>query len=90
MRRCTIVVSGLVHGVGFRSFASKIARELGLKGFVQNLPNGKVSVVAEGYEAYINKLIDALKKGPPLSAVENVETKWSDPKNEFGDFEIKI
>lgn len=90
MRRCTIVVSGLVHGVGFRSFASKIARELGLNGFVKNRPDGKVSIVVEGYEAYINKLIDALKKGPPLSAVENVETKWSDPKNEFGGFEIKI
>ncbi len=89
MRRCTIAVSGLVHGVGFRSFAFKAAKGLGLKGYVENTPSG-VRVVVEGYDKPINTLIQSMNKGPPRSSVENVNVRWEDPKNEFVGFEIKM
>lgn len=89
MRRCTIIVSGLVHGVGFRSFAHKAAKEYGLTGFVENISSG-VRLVVEGYEMHINKLIAALEKGPPRSAVKDVNVRWEEPKKEFSDFDIKL
>lgn len=88
MQRAHVMISGRVQGVFFRAFARESALQLGLRGFVRNVPSGEVETVVEGDEEKISKLIDALKKGPPASRVEDVKIKWQDYKDEFDDFRI--
>ena len=65
------IVYGDVQGVFFRAFASRQARELGLTGYVRNLPDGEsVEVEAEGERNKLEELIGYLKVGPPAAKVE--------------------
>ncbi|TGC08038.1 acylphosphatase [Methanolobus halotolerans] len=85
----TVLVSGRVQGVYFRKFTRDNATDLGLMGFVENLPDGRVKVVAEGRRADIEKLISLLEKGPSRAVVENVDVSWSSGSGEFADFSIR-
>jgi acylphosphatase len=67
------IVSGRVQGVGFRWFVLRRAGDLGLVGWVVNLPDGRVEVVARGEAASIDSLDAALQRGPRLAAVSHVE-----------------
>ena len=83
------VVYGRVQGVYFRAFASRHARELGLSGYVRNLPDWKaVEVQAEGERKQLEKLIDHLKVGPPRARVERVETSWSEYTGSYSSFGV--
>jgi len=73
------LVSGQVQGVGYRAFARKHALELGLAGYAENLPDGRVEVVAEGPEDALEHLLHFLRQGPRLSRVEDVDVLWSEP-----------
>ncbi|MCI4462811.1 MAG: acylphosphatase [Caldisericum sp.] len=81
-------VFGIVQGVGFRYFVLTNARRLGLTGFVENMWDGSVHVVAEGDKENIMKLLEALKKGPHSARVEKVTYTFSEYKGEFTDFEV--
>ena len=72
MKHYKITVSGKVQGVFYRVFTKKKAQELGLNGYVKNMPNGTVCIEAEGTSTQLSQLIDWCKQGPPLSKVENV------------------
>ena len=87
--RIEAIVSGRVQGVSFRSFTVSKASELGLKGYVKNLPDRTVEVVAEGSKEKINELISWLRKGPLLSKINEVKISCSEVLNEFSDFRIK-
>jgi len=76
-----VFVSGIVQGVGFRYFTKKIARELGVKGYVKNLSDGRVYIYAVGDEIILDKFISAIKIGPPSASVRDVEIKKSTPRN---------
>jgi acylphosphatase len=65
MPRLRLVISGRVQGVGFRWFAREQARELQLRGWVRNRPDGSVEVEAEGDTGSIARLVDRLRIGPP-------------------------
>lgn len=67
-----IFVSGRVQGVAFRDWTVRTAKRLGLVGWVRNLSDGRVEILAEGEEEAIGALVDACKQGPPLARVENV------------------
>jgi len=90
MKRARITVSGLVHGVGYRSYVRNYAKELGLKGFVRNVHDDKVEIVAEGYEKQFNTFLQILRKGPQGAKVKDVRVEWEDATNEFEDFRIEI
>lgn len=90
MKRAHIFVSGMVHGIGYRSYARNYARELGLKGFVKNLRDGRVEIVAEGYDKQIQTLLQLLRKGPWGSKVKDIQIDWEDPKNEYEDFRVEM
>ncbi|MFN0243588.1 MAG: acylphosphatase [Planctomycetota bacterium] len=64
-----IWVGGLVQGVAFRHFTKVRARELGVAGFVRNLPDGRVEVWAEGARAAVEDLVRWLDRGPPSAHV---------------------
>lgn len=89
MKRIHLIISGRVQGVFFRHNTKKVANKLCLTGFVRNLPNGDVEVVAEGEETKLNQLIEFCKTGPPSANVENVEIKEELLKNEFETFDTK-
>ena len=85
-----MLISGIVQGVAFRYFARKRARELELTGWVKNLYNGKVEIVAEGEEWQLKKLVMDLQIGPPSATVTGVEVKEEEFKNEFDEFEVRF
>lgn len=81
-------ISGLVQGVNFRYYTQKKAKELKITGWVRNLKDGRVEVVAEGDKYAIEEFIRFLKVGPPLARVLSCEIEKEEFKGEFKDFEI--
>ncbi|HWO07691.1 MAG TPA: acylphosphatase [Candidatus Paceibacterota bacterium] len=88
MEEFRAIVSGRVQMVTYRAFVEKHARHLALTGYVRNLTNGTVEVVAQGYEDSLQKLLEYIRKGPFLATVSNVEVEWRQPTKEYGRFEI--
>jgi acylphosphatase len=84
-----VVVYGYVQGVFFRAFVSHWADELGLSGYVRNLPSGAVEVVAEGEKKQLEKLISQLKVGPPSAKVEKLVTNWSGYSGSYSGFSVR-
>jgi len=82
-----IKVFGYVQGVFFRYTTRKIARKLGLTGFVKNLPDGTVYIEAQGPEDKLNELLAFSRKGPSHAQVKKVVHEFSKPTNEFKDFD---
>jgi len=74
--------------VMYRDFAARGARRLGLVGYVKNLPNGTVEVVAQGPKDILEQFVVKLHKGSLLSRVDGVEEVWREPTVEYGDFSI--
>jgi len=88
-KRVHLFVAGRVQGVFFRAYTQARARELGLVGYVRNLPDGRVEIVAEGEEEALRKLVSFSHQGPPLAQVTGVKERWEPPTGEFADFEIR-
>jgi acylphosphatase len=84
-----IVVSGLVQGVGYRYFVSRRAEELGLTGYVRNLPDGRVEIHACGDKGRIADLVAVLRVGPRASGVRDVAIEWVKSGEAFDRFEIR-
>ncbi|MCS7117754.1 MAG: acylphosphatase [Thaumarchaeota archaeon] len=76
MVRAHVWVSGRVQGVFFRANTKRVAEELGLRGWVRNLPDGRVEAVFEGPEDSVMRAIEWCRKGPPRAAVEDVDVRW--------------
>ncbi len=87
--RMTAIVRGGVQGVGFRYFVWQQARSLGLTGWVRNLLNGNVEVLAEGSRAHLEQLAVALRSGPPAADVKDCEIEWLPASDEFAGFDVK-
>ncbi|HEY51534.1 MAG TPA: acylphosphatase [Dehalococcoidia bacterium] len=82
-------VYGRVQGVFFRAFVEERAQQLGLRGYVRNLPSGNVEVVAEGERERVEKLVEYLKMGPPAARVSRVETTWSEYTGNYSRFRVR-
>ncbi len=83
------IVTGRVQGVAYRNFVKNIATELGLNGFVANLPDGTVEVLAQGDYGVLKVFENHLITGPKESRVKDVYDEWKDaPEKEFVDFKI--
>ncbi len=85
-----IKVFGYVQGVFFRYTTRKIARNLGLTGYVKNMSDGTVYIEAEGAKDKLNELLEFSKHGPKYARVEKVEYEYSQPTNEFKGFDNMI
>ncbi len=81
-------VYGRVQGVFFRAFVSRQAAELGLTGYVRNLPTGNVEINAEGEREKLKQLISRLEVGPPTARVQKVVTSWSEYTGDYSRFSI--
>ena len=87
--RLEAVVHGRVHGVGFRVFVLRLARAAGIRGWVANEAGGRVRVVAEGARGDLERLLDALREGPPAALVERVDASWPAPTGDLQGFEVR-
>jgi acylphosphatase len=87
--RLHAIVHGRVQGVSFRYYTARRARELGLGGYVRNLWDGTVEVVAEGPRAAVDELLAFLHVGPRAAFVTQVDTQWPVPTGEFDRFEVR-
>jgi len=88
MVRKHVYISGLVQGVFFRANTKRMADTLGIKGWVKNLPDGRVEAVFEGEKEKVEAMIRWCHKGPPSAVVEKVEVIDEEYKGEFKDFKI--
>ena len=89
LARLTARVRGDVQGVGFRFFAQRQAAVLGLRGYVRNLPDRSVEVVAEGPRSQLDQFVRLLWRGPYGAEVETVETNWGPADGAFAGFTIR-
>jgi acylphosphatase len=87
--RCHVFVAGRVQGVFFRAFTREVAESLGLKGWVRNLPDGRVEAVFEGKKALIEEALKRIKIGPPAARVDNLEINWNEEPENLPDFRIR-
>ena len=83
------VIAGRVHGVGFRWFTHDAAAREGIHGWVRNLADGSVEVVAEGDAESIDRLEAAVRRGPASARVERVEVEEHAPAGRIAGFEIR-
>ena len=72
--RVRVLISGRVQGVGFRYYTRQKAEEIGLTGWVQNLPDGRVEAEFQGDEAMVSAILRWCERGPTLANVRDVET----------------
>lgn len=88
--RAHIWVKGRVQGVGFRAHVEYSARQIGgLTGWVRNVGYDTVEAVAEGEDANVRRLIEAMKQGPRSSRVDESTVEWETPTGEFQEFGMK-
>ncbi len=89
-QRVCMIISGHVQMVGFRFYAKDEAKRLGITGYVRNLPDGNVEIMAEGPLDAIHKFISSMRKGPPASRVDDVNITRTGPSDEtFPSFNIR-
>ena len=89
MERVRLIISGRVQGVFFRFNTKKEAQHLGLKGYVKNLSDATVEVVAEGPKEQLEKLAAFCKKGTSAASVEDVKMLKEPFQNEFSGFDVR-
>lgn len=86
--RAFICVSGRVQGVFFREHTRKWATSLGLTGWARNTEDGQVEITVEGERDTIERLLELLRLGSPLSRVDFLDVDWEVYTGEFQDFRI--
>ena len=82
------LVRGRVQGVGFRFYVQEAARREGVQGFVRNLPDGRVEVLAEGEADAILRVELSVRRGPFGARVDDVETELLEPSGRFVGFSV--
>lgn len=86
--RVHLLVSGRVQGVWFRGSTAGEARKLALSGWVRNLADGRVEVLAEGPRPALEKLVTYCHRGPTFARVSAVAAEWSEPRGDLSPFEV--
>jgi acylphosphatase len=81
MKHFDISISGKVQGVFFRATSKAVADQLGIKGTVRNLPDGKVFIEAEGDDFSLKIFLEFCHKGSDRSVVEKVDITEGEMKN---------
>jgi acylphosphatase len=85
-----IRIHGKVQGVGYRFFATRVARRLGLKGFIENNRDGTVEATVEGDKSAIDEWLEELKEGPRYAEVTKIDQETKDFSGRLPDFDVKF
>ena len=83
-------IHGKVQGVGYRFFATRVARRLGLKGWIGNNRDGSVEAMVEGEKSAIDEWIEELKEGPRYAEVTRIDQEPKDFSGRLPDFDVKF
>jgi acylphosphatase len=89
-KRVRVCFSGTVQGVGFRYTAERIARRRRVAGFVRNLADGNVELVAEGEEEELQSFIEDIQSSGLRDYIRETRFEWGDSRREFRIFEIRF
>ncbi|MCM8797576.1 MAG: acylphosphatase [Candidatus Omnitrophica bacterium] len=86
-RQVHIFYSGMVQGVGFRFTAQSLAHKLGVRGWVKNLSDGRVEIIAEAEEEVIQRFLKEIENifG---RYIESADTDWQAAEDKFKDFRV--
>jgi acylphosphatase len=87
--RARVVVRGQVQGVSYRQSTVDEARRLRLRGWVRNLPDGRVEAEVEGERAAVEALVAWCRRGTPAAEVDDVEVVWVPHAGDLGPFRIR-
>jgi acylphosphatase len=90
LSRVHAFVSGRVQGVAYRYFAERRAAEITVTGWVRNLRDGRVEIIAEGEKADLESFLGFLRQGPRMAKVDDLDFLWEDYRGEFEDFRIEF
>jgi acylphosphatase len=88
-RRLHALVSGRVQGVGYRWRTVEEATRLALTGWVRNLPDGRVEILAEGRQSELESLLRWARSGPPASRVDDLQFRFEAATREFTRFDAR-
>ncbi len=87
--RVEMRIVGRVQGVWFRDSTQREAARIGgLTGFVRNVPDGSVEVIAEGTREACERLLQWCEGGPRMARVDRVRHSWAEPRQEFEEFQV--
>ena len=89
LQRAQVKVSGQVQGVFFRDSTRQKAEELGLAGWVKNLPDGQVEALFEGPSERVREMVHWCEEGPQGASVENVDTDIESAGGDLEGFEVR-
>ncbi|MCJ2165960.1 MULTISPECIES: acylphosphatase [unclassified Pseudodesulfovibrio] len=89
MQQIHAIVHGKVQGVWFRGWTREVAFEIGIRGWVRNLPDGSVETLAQGKPDQLDQFETRLKQGPPLARVSGIDIKRTDVDALLPSFEIR-
>lgn len=79
-----------MQGVGFRYTTESVALDLGVTGWVKNLPDGRVEAVCEGPEEKLDLLLQRISAGPMKRYIQQAQHRWEDPTGEFEEFQVRF
>jgi len=90
MPRVHVWIEGRVQGVFFRDSTAHMARNVGVTGWVRNLPDGRVEAVFQGEREPCEKALEWVRIGPPSARVSNVEARWEEEQEGVNDFRVRF
>jgi len=89
IKRIRAIVKGQVQGVFYREFTRREGEALGVNGFVKNLRDGSVEIIAEGEEKKLKEFEMKFRRGPLMAFISDVDIKEEQPTGEFDGFDIR-
>ena len=89
MVRRHLLISGVVQGGGYRWSCQRAAKGIGVTGWVRNLPDGRVEVVAQGTKEQVEQLIQWCYRGPEEARVSDIAVAYEETAGDFQDFGIR-
>jgi len=87
MRRIRVFYTGVVQGVGFRYTAREIARHVGVSGWVKNLRDGRVEIIAESDESHLYRFVEEVERSV-ANFIRQRELFWEEATGEFDGFNV--
>jgi acylphosphatase len=88
VKRAHVFITGTVQGVWFREATREQAAQLNVKGYVRNLPDGRVEAVFEGTEFAVDSLVAWCQRGPERARVRHVDAAEEPATGEFETFQV--